>query len=355
MTDPFTVPVAVRAYCRRVGKRARSWRDELDWDRHKPASRPDIFVAFDTEAATDTTRSILGFDAPKWGWQTQSLLFGVARIGAVAGMRVTDEIIFYPDDLPAHGVELLRRYFEERTIPLGPERPTARERYTVRAPEQENRTAGPHRIWKEEPSVTAWLLPLSEFLKEFYRIAYLKRALVIGFNLPFDFGRLAWHWNASKSRRSVNGWSLTLWSYLDKRTGKRKRDTYKPYITIKKTGPHRAFISFNGRGRENGMPVARYRGEFLDLHTLAFALTNRPYSLASACKTFCGEDLDKDVEHGIITLDYIEYGRRDVKETVKLASALLDIFDHHPVSRASGGRLSETKTYSPARSRQSLS
>jgi hypothetical protein len=77
-------------------------------------------------------------------------------------------------------------------------------------------------------------------------------------------------------------------------------------------------------------------------------LTNANYSLARACKQFCDLELDKSVEHGIITPDYIEYGRRDVKATVVLAGALLKIFDMDRVSRAAGGALSETKTYSPA-------
>jgi hypothetical protein len=84
------------------------------------------------------------------------------------------------------------------------------------------------------------------------------------------------------------------------------------------------------------------------LGTLAFALTNGTYSLAGAYKAFCDGDLDKDVEHGVITPGYITYSRNDVKATVALAKALLSRFDDHPVSRANGGRLSETKCYSPA-------
>lgn len=259
-------------------------------------------------------------------------MFAVARTGWCKGMRVTDEIIFYPDDLPEHGVAVIREYIEKNTMTL----------------------AGNERRWRDEPAVTVHLMTLSQFMKDvFYDFAYRKRGLVIGFNLPFDFGRLAWNWGPAKSRRSAGGWSLTLWTYFDKERGQILRDKFKPNLTITKAGPRLNFISFgstredkNSHGDKNRRE--NWQGEFLDLGTLAFALTNGTYSLAGAYKAFCDGDLDKDVEHGVITPDYITYSRNDVKATVTLAKALLSRFDDHPVSRANGGKLSETKCYSPA-------
>lgn len=187
---------------------------------------------------------------------------------------------------------------------------------------------------------------LSGFLKELYRITYQQRGLVVGFNLPFDFARLAARWGVSKSKRSAGGWSLTPWIYRDE-IGRIQRNPFRPNLTIKKSGPRRNFQAFTNCKRDDDA-TASWKGEFLDLGTFAFALTSRNYSLASALKTFCGEELDKDVEHGIITPEYIGYARNDVKATVKLAKALVGIFDLHPVSRAAGGRLSETQCYSPA-------
>jgi hypothetical protein len=87
----------------------------------------------------------------------------------------------------------------------------------------------------------------------------------------------------------------------------------------------------------------KFRGHFLDLRTLAFALTDRGYSLASACEAFEVEHGKQHAEHnGEITSDYIDYNRRDVLATAELAEKLLAEFDKHPID------LQPTKAYSPA-------
>ena len=86
-----------------------------------------------------------------------------------------------------------------------------------------------------------------------------------------------------------------------------------------------------------------FRGHFLDLRTLAFALTDRGYSLAGACEAF-GVEHGKQVvkRHGIVTKKYIDYNRRDVLATSELAAKLLEEYDRHPID------LQATKSYSPA-------
>src|SRR5262249_23934633 len=156
--------------------------DELN----KPdlSQRPTIFIAFDIEAATDLTRSMPGFDSGRWDWRTQSLLFGIARIGQTSDMHVTDEIVFYPDDLPAHGLQIIKSYIEEHTVALEPRKAKAGESlYVVNLPEREKVTMTERR-WRDEREVSVWLMSRSEFLKELYRVAYQKRGLIIGFNLP---------------------------------------------------------------------------------------------------------------------------------------------------------------------------
>jgi hypothetical protein len=235
------IEVGERAWCERsrpaknksnagADERTSAGRDQKsDKANRTQNKRPSRFIAFDTEAATDRTRLMPGFDGARWGWQTQALLFAAARTGWCKGMRVTDEIIFYPDDLPDYGVALIREYIDNNTVAL----------------------AGNERRWRDEPSVSVHLMTLSQFMKAvFYDIAYRKRGLVIGFNLPFDFGRLAWNWGPSKSKRSAGGWSLTLWTYFDKQRGQTLRDKFKPNLTIKKAGPRLNFISF-GSTRED--------------------------------------------------------------------------------------------------------
>jgi hypothetical protein len=79
------------------------------------------------------------------------------------------------------------------------------------------------------------------------------------------------------------------------------------------------------------------------LRTLAFALTDKGYFLATACEAFEVEHGKQHSEHlGEITNEYIDYNRRDVLAMSELAQKLLVEFDKHPIS------LQPTKAYSPA-------
>ena len=81
----------------------------------------------------------------------------------------------------------------------------------------------------------------------------------------------------------------------------------------------------------------------LDLRTLAFALTDRSYSLESACQAFGVEHGKQHVaKHGVVTKNYIDYNRRDVQATSELAVKLLAEHAKHPIN------LQPTKAYSPA-------
>ncbi len=87
----------------------------------------------------------------------------------------------------------------------------------------------------------------------------------------------------------------------------------------------------------------KFRGHMLDLRTLAFALTDRGYSLESACHAFGVEHgKQRATRHGIITKKYIDYNRGDVQATSELAVKLLAEYKKHPIS------LQPTKAYSPA-------
>lgn len=137
MTPADIVDVAIRAFCKRddqKGPLARErWADEGDLI----SPRPEVFIAFDTEAATSRTRSMPGFDNARWDWRTLNLLFGVARIGTTENMAITDEIIFYPDDLPAHGRQILERYVQQNTLSLEPTKSGRAAAYVVKLPERE--------------------------------------------------------------------------------------------------------------------------------------------------------------------------------------------------------------------------
>src|SRR5207248_9191530 len=120
-------------------------------------------------------------------------------------------------------------------------------------------------------------------------------------------------------RRARNGgFTLQLFESVDA-DGRVWPDQYRPEITVKALDSRRNFISFTTPARLD--PDLRedghgYRGRFLDLHTLAYALTDRSLSLRAAAREF---DLDVgkgEVErHGVLTPEYIEYNRQDVRVT----------------------------------------
>ena len=94
----------------------------------------------------------------------------------------------------------------------------------------------------------------------------------------------------------------------------------------------------NGTTHKRGYP-----GHFLDLRTLAFALTDRSHSLRTACDAFDVEHGKVSAErHGAITPDYIDYNLRDVLATWELYCRTREEFERHPIE------LAPTKAYSPA-------
>src|SRR5450631_3259228 len=148
--------------------------------------------------------------------------------------------------------------------------------------------------------------------------------MVVGFNLPFDLSRIASSAGAAR-RRYHGGFSFVLWEYTDK-NGSVRENCYRPRIAIKHIDSKRALIAFTStkdpdaddlipEASESGQPEGGYgfRGHFLDLRTLAFALTDRGHSLESACEAFDVEHGKiQAAKHGEISPAYIDYNRRDV-------------------------------------------
>ena len=265
-----------------------------------------MFV-FDTETRVD---------AP------QRLTFGNYRF--IRDGQCQEEGLFFADDLPEADLAVLQKYAET------------------------------HEADVPEASQHLHLLTFDEFLDKLYFAAYKGRCLLVGFNLPFDFSRLAYDVLPARGR-FAGGFSLGLWQYIDN-DGQKRRNKYRPRIGVKHIDGKRALKGFTGRdepdetdlipeGSETGEPEDGYkfRGHFLDLRTLAFALTDKGHSLKSACEDFGVEHPKQPAEqHGEVTGDYIDYNRRDVLATSELAVKLLEEYDKHGLS------LQPTKAYSPA-------
>jgi hypothetical protein len=283
---------------------------ELKTAREKPHSaktwrRPNALFVFDTETRADAM---------------QSLLFGSFRF--IIDRQCLQEGLFYADDLSIREHRILRQYTDSHRADVG--------------------SRGRRKLD---------LFSLSDFLKKLFSAAYKSRCLLVGFNSPFDLTRLAFDVVDARSQ-FAGGFSIGLWYYRDK-AGRQKRNSFRPRIAIKHVDAKRALMGFTARNNPDPLdyvtdenPSAKkrpFKGHFLDLRTLAFALTDRGHSLKSACKAFGVEHGKIEApEHGKISEEYIDYNRRDVQATAELAEKLLEEYDKNPIN------LQETKAFSPA-------
>ena len=304
MIIPQPLPLAVRVYPVPDGSKKRKTRSpQAQW------RRPKTMLVFDTETRVDAA---------------QGLTFGCYRF--YEGTTCLEEGLFYADDVTVDELERLRHYADSHAAGT-------------------DRKLGVAKLL---------LLNRSEFLEKLYSAAFDGRALLVGFNLPFDLARVA-TWAGSARGRFNGGFSFALWHYIDS-NGEAQEDRYRPRIVVKHVDSKRALKAFTStrdpdpadqipEGSEDGKPKNGFgfRGHFLDLRTLAFALTDRGLSLESACVAFGVENGKTQAkEHGVISDEYISYNRRDVQATSELAFKLLAEFDRHPIA------LQETKAYSPA-------
>ena len=172
------------------------------------------------------------------------------------------------------------------------------------------------------------------FLPEIYNA----HTLCVGFNLPFDLSRLAISYGDARGRNK-GGFSFQL-----------SPNPRYPRLVITHRNSKTAFIQFtsgfsdvrgnfrNKRGNPN-----TFRGNFLDLRSFTFALTNESHSLESACKLFKAETGKvHPEEHGKITPEYIDYNRNDVEATYSLFVRLSKEFEKYNLDEM------PTKLYSPA-------
>ena len=175
------------------------------------------------------------------------------------------------------------------------------------------------------------LLTRTEFVNEvFYGSGYVIGAQIVGFNLPFDLSRLAIR-HASARRSMRGGFSLTL-----------SEDW--PPVAVKHLSQRSALIRFTGDrpvkelkeeqeqdddpedniADETDEQAGPDRGYFVDVKTLAAALTSRSHSLASLSELLkVPTPKEESDEHGgALTPDYVRYGLRDVQTTWECFDAL---------------------------------
>jgi hypothetical protein len=295
--DPDTLDIALRVYTTRLRAGAEGGDEPPSRKvrRRRQRRMPHRALVFDCETRTDAA---------------QALIFGswryfVERHDRMPGYTCVEEGIFYADDLPE----------------ADPDTYGALVAYVADHDAE---------VWPGSPRKIR-LLSRSEFVEEvFGRYGYRHRALVVGFNLPFDLTRLAVHVGDAR-RAYAGGISLQLWRDEDKAR-------FRPRVAYKTIDSIRHLIGFTAMdGGEE-----RFRGHFLDLRTLCFALSDFAGSLESCSERFGVNYTKRAVHHGHVDENYITYCREDVAATAALFRAAMTEYVRHPIA------LQPTRAFSPA-------
>jgi len=172
------------------------------------------------------------------------------------------------------------------------------------------------------------VIPVREFVDEIFLVeVYDRQTLCVGFNLPFDLSRLAIDFGyGRKSNREAFSFKLS------------ENKKY-PRLIIKSLDSTKSFIRFG----TSKLTKLQYQGNFLDLRTLSFALSNEKHTLESACEFFHSPiRKNSSNEHGKITIRYVKYNINDVNVTYNLYLTLAKEYEKYGLSKAI------TKIYSPA-------
>lgn len=277
-------PLAVRAHVPPRQVRAPRRRQE----------QPDLVLVLDFETLTDSS---------------QALTFGSYRVYRSSG-RLVQEGLVHADDLPAKHLAVLKRYVQAHADDRG----------------------GRLRLLSRTPFLAQVLWP----------IGYEARALIVGYNLPFDLSRLAWDWQPARE----GGLTLKLWQSVAA-DGTVYDHLWRPGVRIRALDPRRQFIEFTGPAKIDADNLVDgrtyYRGRFLDLHTLAYALTDRNLTLDEAAAAFGLTARKHAVErHGVVSEAYVDYNRQDVRLTWHLYQALSQEWERHPID------LDPEQAFSPA-------
>ena len=163
----------------------------------------------------------------------------------------------------------------------------------------------------------------------FYPEVFFKQTCCVGFNLPFDISRIALDFGYARDKTMLGGFSFKLSINMEF-----------PRILVKHISNTMSFIKF---GRSLIKYTSGFKGKFVDLRTLGWAIRNKKYSLESACNEFNTEIQKRKVtQRGKITTDYIDYCIYDVEATHSLFIAMLKEYQKYDVN------LEINKAYSPA-------
>ncbi|HEV8408015.1 MAG TPA: hypothetical protein VGQ34_08775, partial [Sphingomicrobium sp.] len=162
------------------------------------------------------------------------------------------------------------------------------------------------------------LLSREEFVKHaIYGWGLDPGGLIVGFNLPFDISRIATaHTYGKKDMKG--GFSFTL---ADRKAA----------LRVKHLSQRAAFINFGGKHGNDKTPD---RGFFVDVKTLAAALTGQSHSLESLTKLLKTTPKSPlDTYEGLLTPEMIAYCMNDVQATWECFDRLSERYATFGLSR----------------------
>lgn len=151
---------------------------------------------------------------------------------------------------------------------------------------------------------------VEEFVaREFLPLAVDRRAVVVGFNLPFDLSRIAADSEPKVKVRNQPAWKLLLIPRSNPKCA------YVPRIRIEHVNSAMSFISFTGtKGK-----FRNFRGAFVDGRTFVRALTGESHTLESAGEAFdCVRKKTTQDYRGPVTRKFLDYCLNDVELTAEL-------------------------------------
>ena len=152
--------------------------------------------------------------------------------------------------------------------------------------------------------------------------AYATRSLIVGFNLPFDFSRLAIGHDSARGKAMHGGFSFEL-----------AADRCQPRVQVRHLNKRVSLMRFttpksqprtrSEQRRMTPKPPTR-RGCFCDLHSLASALYGGSHTLGSLARLLHtpAQKLEVEEHGGPLDGDYLDYLRTDVEVTWECFEAL---------------------------------
>jgi hypothetical protein len=159
-----------------------------------------------------------------------------------------------------------------------------------------------------------------QFVEEvFYPEVYLRGAVCVGFNLPFDLSRIAYlaRCGSGRNRRKFT-FALS------------RRLTWHD-LRIESTTGSAAFIGFTPKRKLYDWEQPFFNGRFCDLSAVARAFNGKRNTLESAGKAYRAYTRKMEApELGSVTRPSLTYGRQDVRATWALYKALRTEYIQHP-------------------------